>query len=284
MNLAVEADMNEAPKGHAWRFGLRSLVMLAILVAVTSAIGVREYRAWVGRWQFPNFGGGLQSLVYDRNYLIGSILSLVLWAMFFVVRREGRWEMIFSSTLAVAIALVQKFLWSPKDWWRPELYDQMIFGYEDLMYAFSAAGVLAVLYPALLWRNLVMHAGPKSLAVRVMPPLLDFALPGAGLAWMLALRRDLWRAALATTLMVVAISPVCFWLAEWVLPTSPWRGWHPPNEWTLQFWLHDVRWYAYAAAFYGVYYKFVRGLGVAMTSKRTSNMIEIEKVPGCRND
>lgn len=81
-------------------------------------------------------------------YLIGTLILGAVWAVIFLWRKDLRREMVFISVITLPFAFTE-FLFVPEYWQPPSLFDlinRIGFGIEDLLFAFFAGGLAAVVF------------------------------------------------------------------------------------------------------------------------------------------
>jgi len=81
-------------------------------------------------------------------YFIGCLIFLIVWLLFFVLRKDLRKEMIFGSILALPFGFVER-LWVPEYWNPPSLFNLISnygTGIESFLFYFICGGIAAVIY------------------------------------------------------------------------------------------------------------------------------------------
>lgn len=82
-------------------------------------------------------------------YLIGDIVFLLVWGLFFWLAKPFRREMLTMSFIAAIFGPLSEF-WYFKDYWQPQLLVRFpIGGLEDVLFGFAIGGIAAVAYEAI---------------------------------------------------------------------------------------------------------------------------------------
>jgi hypothetical protein len=219
---------------------------------------------------------------YACGYLIGALFNLALWAGLFLGRKDLRREMAEMSLWAALLGLSHEWLLWTRDWWHPPTLTGTAVGFEDLIYAVSTGGVLAAGYAAASGKVLRADRPAPAWPARLLPLAVDFVTPlvlvpllglhsfvacGLGvllaLAWILGRRPDLIPTALASAALGTVVALPGYWLLEALLPgfiAAVWDLPHLSGILLAGIPVEDLAWYAYAAALFGVYYKYAGGL------------------------
>jgi len=218
---------------------------------------------------------------YTWGYFIGAVFNLIMWAGLFALRKDLRREMLHMSLLAAALGLPHEYLLWTRDWWHPPTITGTVVGLEDLIYALSTGGILAVLFATVFRRRPHTDRPVSGWSNRLLPLALDFVTPlvlvpvlglhsfvacGLGvllaLTWIFVRRPDLIVVALGSALLGVVIALPSYWLIEGLLPGFIGAVWDSPNLSGFRVAgvaVEDLAWYAYAAAIFGTYYKYATG-------------------------
>ena len=86
-------------------------------------------------------------------YIIGDILLLCIWFVFFIARKDLRKEMLIISILSVPFGFTQYFFGA--DYWHPYyIIGNYAFGLEDLLYMFATGGITGVIYEEFFGKKL----------------------------------------------------------------------------------------------------------------------------------
>ncbi len=87
-------------------------------------------------------------------YLMSTIALLIVWAIFFFIRKDTRKEMIVMSFLIGAMSVITAHYWWTVDWWRPITLTGTKIGIEDFLAGFGSGGIMAVAYEILFKKRL----------------------------------------------------------------------------------------------------------------------------------
>jgi hypothetical protein len=79
-------------------------------------------------------------------YLTGTLMFMIPWVLFYLLRKDLRKEMLFMSVAVAIGSIVTSYFWWTKDWWRPMTITSTVVGIEDLILGFSNGGIAAVAY------------------------------------------------------------------------------------------------------------------------------------------
>lgn len=94
---------------------------------------------------------------FQYAYLTGTIISLIVWVVLYLHRKDLRREMITMSVLFAILGLFPEYLWWTKDWWRPQTVTGTVIGIEDFLLGFSNGGIAAVLYEELFKKRIYKY-------------------------------------------------------------------------------------------------------------------------------
>jgi len=83
---------------------------------------------------------------FEYTYLAATIPALVVWVVFFFLRKDLRKEMLMMSLGIAFLNLVTAYLWWGVDWWSPPTLTGTRVGIEDFITGFASGGVMAVAY------------------------------------------------------------------------------------------------------------------------------------------
>jgi len=81
-------------------------------------------------------------------YLIGSLFFLVIWLVLFIFKPKLRKEMLIISIVFLPAVPILEYL-HIRDYWMPDYIWGSFVGIEDFIFAFSFAGIAAVIYDVL---------------------------------------------------------------------------------------------------------------------------------------
>ncbi len=82
---------------------------------------------------------------YQYSYLIFTGLFALIWAVFYILRKDTRKEMLFMGLL-FGIGGVLSQLVYVKDWWKPMTITNTLVGVEDFLIGFFIGGIASVIY------------------------------------------------------------------------------------------------------------------------------------------
>ena len=111
-------------------------------------------------------------------YFTGSIISLIIWLILYLHRKDLRKEMIAMSILVAISGLFFEYLWWTHDWWRPLTITGTVIGIEDLLLGFTNGGIAAVLYEELFKKRMYRYKSRNhnlGIALLVISSYLIFA-------------------------------------------------------------------------------------------------------------
>lgn len=84
-------------------------------------------------------------MVDQYSYLIGSLLFILIWLVFFLWRKDTRKEMLIISLLFGIAGSLSQIIYI-KDWWKPLTITATSLGIEDFLFGFSIGGIASVVY------------------------------------------------------------------------------------------------------------------------------------------
>ena len=84
-------------------------------------------------------------MVNQYSYLIGSLLFILIWLVFFLWRKDTRKEMLIISLLFGIAGLLSQIIYI-NDWWKPLTITATSLGIEDFLFGFSIGGISSVVY------------------------------------------------------------------------------------------------------------------------------------------
>jgi len=112
-------------------------------------------------------------------YFTGSIISLIVWLILYLHRKDLRKEMIIMSILVAILGLVYEYFWWTKDWWRPQTITRTIIGIEDLLLGFTNGGIAAVLYEEVFKKRMYRYKSTNhnlGIALLIISSFLIFTI------------------------------------------------------------------------------------------------------------
>jgi hypothetical protein len=224
------------------------------------------------------------SSAYTYVYLVGSLLFVPIWVLWYWRSPASRREMLIMSGIFICIGVPSEALLYTRDWWHPATVTGTLVGVEDILYSIGNGGYMAALYAVMLRRQLVQDRQPPAWPLRLAPILVIASLPfglclGLGLhsfvatsigslvalAIVLVARPDLARVALVSGLIGTVLAIPVYLAMEALFPGSIAATWDLPHLSGIQLLgipVEDLLWYVYTAALWGTYYKFASGVCV----------------------
>jgi hypothetical protein len=165
------------------------------------------------------------------TYLIGSLLSLAVWVLIYIIRPGLRKKLLIASIVFMPI-MVGDYYWL-QDWWRPHTVTGTIIGLEDFILAFSNGGILAICYELFfskisvqVKRPLKRYKSKICLAVVCVTFFIacqfigsakaTFIAFGLGSVLVLYFRKDLWRQSAISGLIVLMATVPMYLLLEFM--------------------------------------------------------------------
>ncbi len=222
---------------------------------------------------------------YTYVYLVGSLLFVPIWALWFWRSPSSRREMLIMSGIFICIGVPSEALLYTRDWWHPATITGTRVGVEDVLYSIGNGGYMAALYAVLLRGQLVQDRPPPAWPLRLAPIGAIASLPFVvclgfgvhsfvatsigslvGLAIVLVQRPDLTRVAVVSGVVGTALAIPVYVAIEALFPGSIAATWDLPHLsgiLPLGIPVEDLLWYLYTAALWGTYYKFASGGRVA---------------------
>lgn len=89
-------------------------------------------------------------------YLIGALVFLLVWALFFWRAKFLRKEMLIMSFIGAIFGPISEF-WYFKDYWQPELLIKFpVGGLEDVLFGFAIGGIAAVAYETIFINHICL--------------------------------------------------------------------------------------------------------------------------------
>jgi hypothetical protein len=226
---------------------------------------------------------------YTYVYLVGSLLFVPIWALWYWRSPSSRREMLLMSGLFICIGVPSEALLYTRDWWHPATVTGTLVGVEDVLYSIGNGGYMAALYAVIVRDQLVQDRQPPPWPIRLAPVAAIATLPfvlclGFGvhsfvatsigslvaLGIVLAQRPDLARAAVVSGLVGTALAIRVYVAIKALFPGSIAATWDLPHLsgiLPLGIRVEDLLWYVYTAALCGTYYKFASGARVVATRR-----------------
>lgn len=82
---------------------------------------------------------------YQYSYLLGDIVLLIIWVIFFLKLNNERKHLIKFSIILGFVGVIAEFVYVI-DWWRPLTITNTLVGIEDFIYGFTIGGIAAGIY------------------------------------------------------------------------------------------------------------------------------------------
>lgn len=217
------------------------------------------------------------------TYLIGALLIIGLWSIFYYLRKDLRREMVFMSCAVAALGVIMEALFWTKDWWQPQTLTGTTVGIEDFLFGFGSGGVSAVMYEEVFRKRYPRNKNakhPQTVAViflfgiSILLSSLSYFVLGfnSAAAWMFSIsvpvlimwyiRPDLIADSLFTGVSFTIVAFIGFFVLNYIDPGFVERWWlfeHLTNRIYLGVPLEDVLWFFTAGMFIGPFYEFWQG-------------------------
>jgi len=225
---------------------------------------------------------------YTYVYLVGSLLFVPIWVLWYWRSPSSRREMLIVSGIFICIGVPSEALLYTRDWWHPATMTGTLIGVEDVLYSIGNGGYMAALYAVIVRGPLVHDRQPPAWPVRLAPIAAIASLPAVlclgfgvhsfvatsigslvALAIVLARRTDLVRVAVVSGLVGTALAIPVYLVMEAAFPgfiAATWDLPHLSGMLLLGIPVEDLLWYLYTAALWGTYYKFASGARVVAPS------------------
>lgn len=212
---------------------------------------------------------------YQFSYLIGACIPLLLWIIIFLIRKDVRKEMlfisVFSGVLAPLISLVHL-----RDWWSPQTCTGTAVGIEDVIFAFAIGGLAVSLYEFCCKKFFVVKKskahnkevalviGSGIIVFFVLSFLVNSIIGFIGMSLVtssiiLFFRRDLFKYAMLSSLLLVIVGIPIYFIVESVTPGWIMHTWMLENFSGIFFLgipFEEVLWYFFAGLSASMVYKF----------------------------
>ncbi len=121
-------------------------------------------------------------MTYAYNYLIGTLVLLLIWIIFFKFRKDLRKEMIVISLLFGIVGLMVDPIYS-RDWWLALTATGTMPGIESFIFGFSTAGIASVAYSEIFKRKIRIRKTSEKEKIKRRFSLFGLLLLGAILFW-----------------------------------------------------------------------------------------------------
>lgn len=87
---------------------------------------------------------------FQYTYLLGNISLLILWIIFYLLRKDLRRQMLTMSVFLGIVSVLTLHFWWNIDWWHPQTFTNTKVGIEDFLIGFSSGGIMSILYEVIL--------------------------------------------------------------------------------------------------------------------------------------
>ena len=229
---------------------------------------------------------------YTYVYLVGSLLFVPIWALWYWRSPSSRREMLIMSGIFICIGVPSEALLYTRDWWHPATVTGTLIGVEDVLYSIGNGGYMAALYAVIVRGQLVVDRQAPSWPLRLAPIAAIATLPfvlclGFGVHSFVAMsigslvalgivliqRTDLVRVAVVSGLVGTALAIPVYIAIEALYPGAIAATWDLPHLsgiLPLGIPVEDLLWYLYTAALWGTYYKFATGARIVATGRQAA--------------
>jgi hypothetical protein len=208
----------------------------------------------------------------------------VVWLLLFFLRKDNRAQMLFISALGALAGPFFDILYT-QDWWMPANITSTKIGYiEGALTGFMIAGVATVIYEDIFRERIILKKGNKKELIEdfhlllltlftivaslsaffilhinsLLSTLFAFGVPVLLIYYS---RRDLIKASLLTSLLLVVIAAGVYTVINFFTPGWIIKFWYfknVPNIIVLNLPLDDLLWYLFAGAYLGPLYEYWR--------------------------
>jgi hypothetical protein len=216
-------------------------------------------------------------------YLILGLLLLLVWLLFFFLRKDVRREMMLTSLIFGIGGVLAEHIYV-RDWWHPLTVTGTQLGFEDFLFGFTTGGVASVVYEVLFRRRLGRTKSKRLLSqthlidafIILLLSIIFFggtiffglntlqaSLIGYGTPILLMYYRrpDLIADSLISGVSLLAIIFVIYTILGILCPgwiSSFWAFKNVPPLIFLNVPIDDLIWYLFTGAYIGILYEFFR--------------------------
>ena len=219
----------------------------------------------------------------EYTYLVGSLITILIWFILYYFRKDLRKEMIVMGSIVMILGLIMEaFVWT-KDWWRPVTITGSLIGVEDLLFGFGIGGVSAVIYEELFKKRLVFrkktdhHHTKQLIFLLALSVILGnssyFGLGyNSAISWVIAimiptiimyiLRPDLILDSVVTGSLLAFFGFIEAFVLNLIEPGFVYNWWlfeSLSGIVILELPLEDIIWFFTAGLFVGIIYEFWQG-------------------------
>jgi predicted neutral ceramidase superfamily lipid hydrolase len=216
-------------------------------------------------------------MLYKYGYLLGSLIIILIWILFFLRRKDSRKEMIIISLIFGFLGIIGDSIFS-LDWWHPQTITNSIPGIESFLFGFSISGIASVVYIHFFQKEVKLRKEKKTIY-----PLMVILLIGifillftiyflkintiissiiTGLIMNLVIwikRKDLIKSSIISGLLLVLLSSLFYLIPELIIPNWIDNTWYWNNLSGISIFkipLEDLIWIFLTGAFIGPLYEY----------------------------
>lgn len=216
------------------------------------------------------------------TYMIGSLCLFFIWNIIFILRKDLRQEMVIMGFIGGFVSLMMGALVWTKDWWKPPTLTGTSIGIEDFLAGFAIAGVSAVIYQVIFFKQVTLTKKPDYKNVKLFLIILAFTIILSNYLWltkkvnssilwltilipvitMYFMRRDLiWPSFFTGIFITIGIIPIYLFMyyLEPTLFTEWWLNENLIGITFLRIPIEDIVWFFTAGLFTCPLYKFLVG-------------------------
>jgi len=218
---------------------------------------------------------------YTYTYLIGTLIALTIWGIFFLIRKDTRKEMLYISIIFAILSPILEELIFLQDWWQPLTITGTPVGIEDVLFGFSVGGILAVGYSILFKHKVEVKKSAKiekknihfflllSLSLALLffsffilhlnsfiSTIISLIIPLGILYWR---RRDLIKSSIISGLITLPCMFVLYQVVHLLSPGFFDQFWFYQNIGRIVIFkipLEEIIWFFLAGAFIGPLYEY----------------------------
>jgi hypothetical protein len=114
-------------------------------------------------------------LDYKYVYFIGVILALIVWIIFFIIRKDTRKEMLILSLIFGIPGPLAAYV-HLNDLWRPITLTGNPIGIEDFLFGFTMGGIAGVIYEVILNKKVKSKNKKSDIKLILIPVSLMFII------------------------------------------------------------------------------------------------------------
>ena len=220
--------------------------------------------------------------MYQYSYLLGDIILLVIWLVFWFWRKDIRKEMLIISVIFGIAGLAVEWIYII-DYWTPLTVTNTPVGIEDFLFGFTVGGIAAVIYEIFFKKKVKIKKAKKNKKMKrdrtlsfmlFLVAILFFgsffflrmnSFWASVIAFMIPLiiiyvkRVDLIKSSIISGILSVLVAFIVFWAVDLITPgwiESAWHFVNIPKTIILRAPLEDLIWALFAGAFIGPLYEY----------------------------